>query len=57
MTEGQQLQELLFQEHLDSGLFVNAFGQLNNVQINDIERIELIRGPGSAVYEALEGFI
>ncbi|MGH8656152.1 MAG: TonB-dependent receptor plug domain-containing protein, partial [Gammaproteobacteria bacterium] len=25
------------------GLFVNAFGQLNNVQINNIERIEVIR--------------
>ncbi|MGH8646865.1 MAG: TonB-dependent receptor plug domain-containing protein, partial [Gammaproteobacteria bacterium] len=34
------------------GLFVNAFGQLNNVQINNIERIEVIRGPGSAVYGA-----
>ncbi len=34
------------------GLFVNAFGQLNNVQINNVERIEIIRGPGSAVYGA-----
>ena len=34
------------------GLFVNAFAQLDNIQINDIERIEVIRGPGSAVYGA-----
>ena len=34
------------------GLFVNAFAQLDNIRINDIERIEVIRGPGSAVYGA-----
>jgi outer membrane receptor for ferrienterochelin and colicins len=34
------------------GLFVNAFAQLDNIQINDIERIEVIRGPGSAVHGA-----
>jgi iron complex outermembrane receptor protein len=34
------------------GLFVNAFAQLDNIHINDIERIEVIRGPGSAVYGA-----
>lgn len=41
------------------GLFVNAFGQLNSVQMYNIERIELIRGPGSAVYgtDALTGVI
>ena len=41
------------------GLFVNAFGELNNVPINHIERIEVIRGPGSAVYgaDALSGVI
>jgi iron complex outermembrane receptor protein len=34
------------------GLFVNAFGQVNNILVNDIERIEVIRGPESAVYGA-----
>lgn len=41
------------------GLFFNAFGQLHNIQLNNVERIEVIRGPGSAVYgaDALAGVV
>lgn len=39
--------------------FVNTFGPLDNLPINNIERVEIVRGPGSAIYgsDAFSGVI